>query len=134
MLGQREPSIYGAATLADIEAACIDKAKAFGLTVTFKQSNHEGVLVDDIQSVTGNHAAIIINAGAYTHTSVAIHDALRSVSVPVIEVHLSNPHARESFRHHSYIAPVATGTICGLGQQGYLLALDAVATLLNKGE
>ena len=134
MLGQREPSIYGTATLADIEAACHEQATSLGLSVTFKQSNHEGALVDDIQSVPGKHAAIIINAGAYTHTSVAIHDALRSVNVPVIEVHLSNPHARESFRHHSYIASVATGTICGLGQQGYLLALDAVATLLNKGE
>ena len=134
LLGQREPSIYGAASLADIEAACVEKAKALGLTAQCLQSNHEGALVEAIQTALNDHAAIIINAGAYTHTSIAIHDALRAVDVPVIEVHLSNPHARESFRHQSYIAPVATGTICGLGSHGYLLALDAVASLLDKGE
>ncbi|MEO0394076.1 MAG: type II 3-dehydroquinate dehydratase [Pseudomonadota bacterium] len=132
LLGQREPSIYGTATLADIEAGCHERATRYGLSMTFKQSNHEGELVEMIQQAINTHDAIIINGGAYTHTSVAIHDALRMVGVPILEVHLSNPHQREEFRHQSFITPVATGLICGLGQDSYLLAIDAVASLLNK--
>ena len=134
LLGTREPSIYGTATLSDIEAACHSRGLEHGFSVDFRQSNHEGELIEAIHSALGQHVAVIINAGAYTHTSVAIHDALRMVDVPIMEVHLSNPHQRESFRHQSFIAPVATGLICGLGQQSYLLAIDAVASLLDKGE
>ena len=130
MLGLREPEIYGSDTLDDIAGMVEDRAKAIGIEVDIRQSNHEGHLVDWIQEANARGAkAIILNAGAYTHTSVAIHDAIKAVKVPVIEVHLSNPHARESFRHRSYIGRVAKGTITGFGALGYLLALDAAAKL-----
>ena len=127
MLGTREPEIYGAQTLVDIETMGKDRAKALGLVVDFRQSNHEGELVTWIQDARLAASAIIINAGAYTHTSVAILDALQAFKGPIVEVHLSNIFRREAFRHHSYVSGVATGVICGLGAKGYLLALDAVA-------
>ena len=130
MLGKREPGIYGAQTLADIEAACVAEAKALGLTVDFRQTNVEGILVDWIQEAAEKARGIVINPGAYTHTSVALQDALRAAALPVIEVHLSNIFARESFRHHSFVSPVATGVICGLGPLGYTLALSALAGLV----
>ena len=129
MLGQREPEIYGRDTLADIEKSCRKKAKELGLEIDFRQSNQEGELVSWIQEAAKGHAGILINAGAYTHTSVALLDALLAAGRPVIEVHLSNIFRREDFRHHSYISRAAQGVICGLGPQGYLLALDAMAKL-----
>ncbi|UUX49171.1 type II 3-dehydroquinate dehydratase [Nisaea acidiphila] len=132
MLGTREPEVYGAETLDDIEAMCAEHAAALDLSVDFRQSNFEGEMVTIIQQARDNAAGIIINAGAYTHTSVAIHDALRVAELPVIEVHLSNIHRREEFRHHSYISAVAEGIIVGLGSQGYTLALDAMARLLDR--
>lgn len=131
LLGTREPEIYGRQTLSDIEQAVGAHAALSGLTVDFRQSNHEGVLIDWIQEACTKASAIVFNPGGYSHTSVAIHDALRMVTCPVIEVHLSNPHRREAFRHHSYVSTVATGVICGLGATGYLLAIDAVAALLK---
>lgn len=130
MLGVREPATYGSQTLADIEAMCVAEGDALGLEVEARQSNHEGELVTWIQQALGAFGAIVINPGAYSHTSVAIHDALRAVGLPVIEVHLSNIYTRESFRHHSYVSPVATGVICGLGATGYRLALAALAEKL----
>jgi 3-dehydroquinate dehydratase-2 len=127
MLGTREPATYGTETLADIEKMVKAEAKALGLTVTTRQSNHEGELVTWIQEALGKFEAIVINPAAYSHTSVAIHDALRAVGLPVVEVHLSNIHAREPFRHHSFVSAVATGVICGLGAAGYSLALRALA-------
>ena len=131
LLGLREPEIYGRTRLSDIEAAVVARATTYQLQVTFRQSNHEGMLVDWIQEARTKASGVILNAGALTHTSVAIHDALRALDRPVIEVHLSNPYARESFRHHSYVSPIATGVICGLKEQGYLLAVDALAKLLK---
>ncbi|PLX36710.1 MAG: type II 3-dehydroquinate dehydratase [Hyphomicrobiales bacterium] len=130
-LGTREPDVYGATTLADIEAMCHEAAGALGLSVTFRQSNHEGELVDWVQEAGDSAQGLVINPGAYTHTSVALHDAIRSAGLPVIEVHISNIFAREAFRHHSYISPVARGVICGLGPNGYPLALRALADLLS---
>ncbi|MEN3973922.1 type II 3-dehydroquinate dehydratase [Emcibacter sp. SYSU 3D8] len=127
MLGTREPEIYGAHTLIDIEASVKDRAHDLGLFVDFRQSNSEGELVTWIQEARLTASAIIINAAGYTHTSVAILDALQAFKGPIVEVHLSNIFRRETFRHHSYISGVATGVICGLGAKGYLLALDAVA-------
>ena len=127
LLGTREPDIYGSQTLQDIENLCQEKCDAHGLKLEFSQSNDEGALVDLIQASSNDASALIINAGAYTHTSIAIHDALKSLTIPIIEVHLSNIFARESFRHHSYISPLAKGVICGFGSQGYLMAIDAVA-------
>ena len=127
LLGVRQPEIYGSETLADIEALCADRAAALGLEIDFRQSNIEGELVGWIQEARDGAAGIIINAAAYTHTSIAILDALKAVDVPVIEVHLSNVFAREDFRHHSYVSLAATGVICGLGSAGYLLALEALA-------
>lgn len=132
LLGTREPAIYGAATLADVEAKCREAARAAGVAVEFQQSNHEGVLIDAIHAAGKSHAAgallgVVLNAGAYTHTSIALHDAIKATGVPVIEVHISNVHAREAFRHHSYISPVAAGIIVGLGIDGYVLAIDALA-------
>lgn len=132
MLGQREPHIYGATTLDDIEAACQERAEALGLGLDFRQSNHEGELIGWIQEARVDHDGIIINAGGYTHTSVAIRDALAATDLPVIEVHLSNIFAREAFRHHSYISAVARGVICGLGAQGYLLAMDGLAEIIDN--
>jgi 3-dehydroquinate dehydratase-2 len=129
MLGQREPAIYGRDTLADIEAACRSKAAALGFNIDFRQSNREGELVDWTQSAGGTFAGIIVNAGGYTHTSVALLDALTVSGLPIIEVHLSNIFRREEFRHHSYVSRAASGVICGFGLTGYLLALDAMAQL-----
>jgi 3-dehydroquinate dehydratase-2 len=131
MLGKRQPEVYGRETLADIEAACIAHADSLGLDVEFRQSNHEGDLVDWIQGARGRAAGIIINAGAYTHTSVAILDALLSAEVTAVEVHLSNIHQREEFRHHSFVSKAAKGMICGFGSHGYILALDALARLIR---
>lgn len=127
MLGLREPEVYGRETLADLEAACRDCADRLGAALVFRQSNHEGVLVDWIQESRGAAAGIALNAGAYTHTSVALRDAIAAAETPTIEVHLSNVHAREPFRHRSLIAPVSIGVIAGLGSDGYLAALEALA-------
>jgi len=128
MLGKREPGIYGGATLADIEAECRAAGADLGLEIEFRQSNHEGVLVDWIQEAGERGVGIVLNPGAYGHTSIALHDAIRSVSpLPAIEVHLSNIHAREPFRHKTMTAPVVVGVICGLGPIGYRLALEALA-------
>jgi 3-dehydroquinate dehydratase-2 len=132
MLGKRQPEIYGRETLGDIEKACRAEGTRLGLGTEFFQSNWEGALVDRIQEARERNAAIVINAGAYTHTSVALLDALNAAELPVIEVHLSNIYKRESFRHHSYISPAAVGVIAGLGSQGYLVALQALARLLAR--
>lgn len=132
MLGEREPSIYGGKSLAAIEAECRTTGKALGLAVDCRQSNHEGVLVDWIQEAARSFAGVVINPGAYSHTSIAIHDAIRAAKRPVIEVHLSNIFAREPFRHHSHVSPVAAGVICGLGPIGYLLALEALKPLVEN--
>jgi len=131
LLGTREPDIYGAHTLEDVEHLCADTAKELGLSVDFRQSNHEGELVTWIQDARRTAQAILINPAAYSHTSVAIHDALKAVGLPVIEVHLSNIHQRESFRHHSYVSAIAYAVICGLGVTGYRLALHALAEKLQ---
>ncbi|MEO0784003.1 MAG: type II 3-dehydroquinate dehydratase [Pseudomonadota bacterium] len=131
LLGQRQPDVYGTTTLADIETMCQDKAKALGVEIRFEQSNSEGTLVDVIHSAKGRHDGIILNAGGYTHTSIALMDAISSVELPVIELHLSNIHAREAFRHVSYISKVAVGQICGFGPAGYPLALDAMHQILD---
>ena len=130
MLGKRQPEIYGRETLADIQKACKAEGVRLGLKTEFFQSNWEGALVDRIQKAREANAAIVINAGALTHTSVALLDALNAAELPTVEVHLSNIYKRESFRHHSYISPAAVGVIAGLGSQGYLLALQALARLL----
>ena len=130
MLGLRQPAIYGSARLADIEAACAVHGAALDLEVTCRQSNHEGELVTWIQEARGVQGGIILNAGAYTHTSIAIPDALAAAEVPFIELHLSNVFAREEFRHHSWLSPLAKGVICGFGAKGYSLALDAMADML----
>lgn len=130
LLGTREKSIYGGQSLADIEALCRTACESVKLSCDFRQSNHEGELVDWIQSARKTADAIIINPAAYSHTSVAIHDALRAVDKPVVEVHLSNIHQREPFRHHSYVSSVAVGVICGFGPTGYKLAIEAVAEIL----
>ena len=132
LLGSREPAIYGAQTLADVEALCRQACAAHGLALDFRQSNHEGVLIDWIHEAgraqaAGTLAGVVFNAGAYTHTSIALHDAIKGAGVPVIEVHISNVHAREAFRHHSTISPVARGVIVGLGIAGYALAIAALA-------
>lgn len=132
MLGVRQPEIYGRETLGYVVRACRAEATALGLDVEFRQSNKEGELVEFIHAARTGNSGIIINAGAYTHTSVAIFDALQIAEKPVIEVHLSNIFRREAFRHHSYVSLVAQGVICGLGSQGYLLALAAMKKLLNK--
>jgi 3-dehydroquinate dehydratase II len=131
MLGEREPEIYGRTTLAEIEAMCRKAAERLGLELDFRQSNIEGELVSWIQEAKGKAAGIIINAAAFTHTSVAILDALKLVSLPVIELHLSNPLNREAFRHTSYVTPAATGLICGFGPHGYVLAMEAIAELFK---
>ena len=132
LLGSREPEIYGRTTLADIGDMAAAEAKAHGFEVVFRQSNHEGELVEWIQEARDKAAGVIINGGAYTHTSVAIHDALRAVDVPVVEVHLSNTFAREEFRHRSLISPVAKGLIVGFGANSYVLAVDALASLIEE--
>jgi len=127
MLGKREPEVYGKATLDDINAALKETANRLGVYVEAFQSNHEGAIVDKIQEIMTSHQGLIINPGAYTHTSVAIRDALLLLSMPVVEVHLSNIYKREPFRHHSMVAGVATGQISGLGSDGYILALEYLA-------
>ena len=134
LLGTREPEIYGRESLADIEAACAAHAPAHGLAVDFRQSNSEGEMVDWVQGARGAAAGLIVNAGGLTHSSVALLDALLAVELPVIEVHLSNIHRREPFRHHSYVSQAAVGMICGLGGHGYILALDALARILAGSE
>jgi 3-dehydroquinate dehydratase-2 len=132
LLGTREPETYGRATIADAEKLCREAARRHGFEVKFRQSNHEGEIVDSIQEAGAESAAgIIINAGAYTHTSVAIRDAIAAVAVPVVEVHISNIFARESFRHHSHVAPVAKASLCGFGVDGYALAIDGLAALIG---
>lgn len=131
LLGVRDPSVYGHHTLADIEARCRVRAAALELQINFRQTNHEGQLVDWIQEARESADGIILNAGALTHTSVAVLDALSAVGLPVIEVHLSNIFRRERFRHHSYVSLAARGVICGLGAHGYELALEAVANLIE---
>ena len=131
LLGVRDPSIYGRDTLGDIEERCTARAAALSLEIDFRQTNHEGQLVDWIQEARESADGIILNAGALTHTSVALLDALSAAGLPVIEVHLSNIFRRESFRHHSYVSLAANGVICGLGAQGYELALDAIASLIE---
>ena len=126
LLGTRQPEVYGHTTLADIEALCAEKAAGLGVSISFHQSNSEGAMIDLIHAARGTHDGIILNAGAYTHTSIAIMDALSSVALPVVELHLSNIHSREEFRHRSFVAPVALGVICGFGAAGYPLALEAL--------
>lgn len=132
LLGQREPEIYGHDTLDDVRDRCDKVCKVGGYSLKFHQSNQEGDLVDWIQAARLDGAALIINPAAYTHTSIALYDALKTLTIPIIEVHISQPAARESFRHVSYVAPVATGTISGLGVEGYILALNAVIKQLNS--
>ena len=130
LLGLREPEIYGTDTLDDIAGRCEDRARELGFDIEFRQSNHEGHLIDWLHEANADAAtAVILNPGGYTHTSVAILDAIKSIKVPVIEVHLSNPGAREPFRHRSYVGKAARGTIAGFGALGYMLALDAAAKL-----
>jgi 3-dehydroquinate dehydratase-2 len=132
LLGQREPQIYGHTTLADIDAMLVSLGNELRVAVDTFQSNHEGQLITKIQEARGHYTALIINGGAYTHTSVAILDALLAVDMPVIEVHLSNLYKRDEFRHHSYIARAAVGQICGFGANSYLLGLRAAVSLINK--
>ena len=132
LLGVREPEIYGRQTLADVEEACRRTAAGHGLEIAFRQSNHEGQIIDWIQEARTAAAAIVINPAGFTSTSIAILDALKTFEGPIVEVHLSNIHRREAFRHHSYISLAATGVICGLGVRGYLLALDAIADLIER--
>ena len=126
LLGTRQPEVYGTTTLADIEAMCAEKASQLGVEVVFQQDNHEGGLVDALHAARGTIDGVILNAGAYTHTSIALMDAISSVELPVIELHLSNIHAREEFRKKSFIASVAVGQICGFGGAGYPLAIEAL--------
>ena len=132
LLGLREPEIYGRETLSDIEDACLERAAELGLQLDFRQSNHEGQLVDWIHEARQTADGIILNAGAYSHTSIALMDALAAAELPVVEVHLSNIYRREPFRHHSYVSRVARGVICGFGGHGYELALTAMARLLRN--
>jgi 3-dehydroquinate dehydratase-2 len=132
LLGTREPAVYGSATLADVEAQCRDSAARLNVGVELRQSNHEGQLIDWIHEAgaaqrAGSLLGVVLNAGAYTHTSVALHDAIKGTGVPVIEVHISNVHAREAFRHHSYLSPVAAGVVVGFGIDGYALAIQGLA-------
>ena len=132
LLGTREPKTYGHATLGDVETLCREAAGRRKLAIEFRQSNHEGEIVDSIHEAGANKAAgIVINAGAYTHTSVAIRDAIAAVDMPVVEVHISNVFARERFRHHSHIAPVAKASLCGFGIEGYALAIEGLAAMID---
>lgn len=131
LLGQREPAQYGHNTLADVEALCVETGKRLGVEINCLQSNHEGVLIDAMHEAgrgvaAGEVLGVVFNAGAYTHTSVALHDAIKGAEVPVIEVHISNVHAREAFRHHSYISPAAAGIVVGFGMDGYVLAIEGL--------
>ncbi len=131
LLGTREPETYGSTTLAELESDISNHAAKHGLVIDFRQANQEGTLVDWIQEAPTGASGIILNAAAYTHTSIAIRDAISAISTPVIEVHISNVYAREDFRHHSFISDVAEGVIIGLGTQGYMLAVDAFASQLR---
>lgn len=131
LLGEREPDIYGTTTLTEINQQLAEMATSLGLQIECRQSNHEGELIDWIQAARSSSDGLIINPGGLTHTSVALADALAAYSPPVMEVHLSNPYARESFRQHSYVSPQATGVICGYGASGYILALRHLAMLIN---
>ena len=138
LLGTREPQVYGSQTLADVQSLCDRACDANGFELDFRQSNHEGELVDWLHEAgraqaAGKLAGVILNAGAYTHTSVALHDAIKGAGVTVIELHISNVHAREAFRHHSYISPVAKAVICGLGVNGYALAIAGLAAMQGEG-
>jgi len=132
LLGVREPEIYGSESLKDIEQNCIKTAKTLGLGVEFRQTNHEGVLIDWVQEAGEKAQGLIINPGGYTHTSIALMDALVAVSIPKVELHLSNVHTRENFRRHSYASCGVTGVMCGFGAAGYPLALDAIKRLIEK--
>ena len=134
LLGRREPDVYGRATLADIEAMCLDEAGRLGIEVECRQSNSEGELVTWIQEMPGRFAALVLNAGAYSHTSIALLDALRALDEPLIEVHLSNIYRRETFRQHSYVSLAAKGVICGFGPQGYVMALRALAAMWDDAQ
>ena len=132
LLGTREPAVYGSATLADVEKLCGQACAAHGLKLDFRQSNHEGVLVDWIHEAgrlqaAGTLAGVVFNAGAYTHTSIALHDAIKGTGITLIELHISNVHAREAFRHHSYLSSAAKAVMCGFGVQGYALAIAGLA-------
>ncbi|TMG84847.1 MAG: type II 3-dehydroquinate dehydratase [Betaproteobacteria bacterium] len=136
LLGTREPGVYGAQTLDDVEKICLDEGTKLGLSIDFRQSNHEGQLIDWIheagrECAAGNMLGVVFNAGAYTHTSIALHDAIKGANVPVIELHISNVHAREAFRHHSWISPVARGVMAGFGVQGYALAIAGLKLLVD---
>jgi 3-dehydroquinate dehydratase-2 len=131
LLGERQPDVYGRTTLADIKALLEGEAAKWQIAIDFRQSNHEGVLVDSIQEARKNASGLIVNAGAYTHSSIAILDALLASELPCVEVHLSNIFAREAFRHHSYISPAARGVICGFGAQSYVLAFLALLSILR---
>jgi len=133
-LGEREPAIYGRTTLAEIGRSMRARAKRLGLAIDFRQSNHEGELIDWIHAARKSHRAIIINPGGLTSTSISLMDALLASELPVVEVHISNIHRREAFRHHSYVSLAAAGVICGLGAEGYLLALEGVTALLAKAK
>lgn len=137
LLGLREPGVYGSATLADVEQLCRDTAGPLGCEIDFRQSNHEGVLVDAIHEAgrgvkDGSVLGVVLNPGAYTHTSIALHDAIKGAEVPVIETHISNVHARESFRHHSFISPAAAGIVVGFGIQGYAIAIEGLVRKLGR--
>lgn len=134
LLGTRQPEVYGTTTLPDIESVCRAHAADMGVDVAFVQSNHEGALIDALHAARGVHAGVILNAGAYTHTSIALMDAISSTELPVIELHLSNVHAREDFRHQSYIAKAAIGVICGFGAAGYPLAMTAMCDYLGSSK
>jgi 3-dehydroquinate dehydratase-2 len=136
LLGSREPSVYGAQTLDDVEKICLDEGTKLGLSIDFRQSNHEGQLIDWIheagrECAAGNMLGVVFNAGAYTHTSIALHDAIKGANVPVIELHISNVHAREAFRHHSWLSPVARAVMAGFGVQGYALAIAGLKRLVD---
>ena len=137
LLGQREPDQYGHETLSDVETLCRDAAQALGHAIECRQSNHEGVLIDAIHEAgqrvkAGEWLGVVFNPGAYTHTSIALHDAIKGAEVPVIEVHISNVHARESFRHHSYISPSATGIVVGMGVYGYVLGIHGLVQKVTQ--
>jgi 3-dehydroquinate dehydratase-2 len=132
MLGLRQPHIYGSATLDDVEQLCADTADQLGLAIEFRQTNGEGELITWVQECRGRAAGIVINPAGYSHTSVALLDALLAVELPVIEVHISNIHKRDEFRHHSFVSKAATGVICGLGIRGYAMALEALADILEE--
>lgn len=131
LLGTREPDVYGTETLADVEKLVTDRAAGHGLEVHAVQSNHEGVLIDEIHAARGTCAGIVVNPGGLSHTSVSLRDALSAVALPVVEVHLSNIHAREPFRHHSYVSAIAAAVVCGAGVHGYAFAVDHLARLLD---